>query len=53
VTAGEPATGGAAGHGNASTTGGPLWPVTYLKGQEIALDPAGAVYSQIGPGNLR
>jgi hypothetical protein len=53
VTAGEPATGGAAGYGNASTTGGPLWPVTYKAGQVIVLDPAGALYATIGAGNLR
>jgi hypothetical protein len=41
VTAGEPATGGAAGFGSASTTGGPLWPMTYIKGTPIILDPAG------------
>jgi hypothetical protein len=51
--AGEPATGGAAGYGSAATTGGPLWPVTYLKGTPLLLDPAGAVYGQIGASNLR
>ena len=39
--------------GGAPTTGGPLWPTTYLKGTAIVLDPAGAVFSQIGAGNLR
>jgi hypothetical protein len=53
VTAGEPATGGAAGFGSASTTGGPLWPMTYIKGTTIMLDPAGPVYAAIGAGNLR
>jgi hypothetical protein len=53
LVAGEPGTGAQAGFGNAATTGGPLWPVTYPKGQVIALDPAGPLYSQIGSGNLR
>jgi hypothetical protein len=51
--AGEPATGGAAGYGSAATTGGPLWPVTFLAGTPIVLDPAGALYAAIGAGNLR
>lgn len=51
--AGEPGTGGAAGFGNASTTAGPLWPETFLVGQQIMLDPAGALYAAIGAGNLR
>ena len=52
--AGEPATGGAAGWGNAATAagqGGGLWPVTYQAGQAILLDPAGALYAAIGSGN--
>jgi hypothetical protein len=53
VTAGEPGTGGAAGDGNAATTGGPLWPTTFLEGTAIVLDPAGELYSLIGAGNLR
>jgi len=53
VVAGEPATGGAAGFGNASTTGGPLWGTRIPKGTSIMLDPAGPVYAQIGAGNLR
>jgi hypothetical protein len=53
VVAGEPGTGGAAGRGNAATTGGPLWATTFLAGQVIMLDPAGALFSQIGSGNLR
>jgi hypothetical protein len=53
VVAGEPATGGAAGYGSVSTTSGPTWPVTYLKGTPIILDPAGALYAAIGAGNLR
>jgi hypothetical protein len=53
LVAGEPATGGAAGFGSASTTSGPLWPQTYIKGQVIMLDPASALYSAIGAGNLR
>jgi hypothetical protein len=51
--AGEPGTGGAAGYGNASTTGGEaLWPVTYLEGTAIVLDPAGSLYAANGAGNL-
>jgi hypothetical protein len=53
VTAGEPATGAPAGPGNAATTGGPLYPATYIKGTPIVLDPAGALYAAIGAGNLR
>ena len=54
VVAGDAATGGAAGFGSASTTGGPLWPMTYIfKGTPIILDPASALYSAIGAGNLR
>ena len=51
--AGEPSTGGVAGYGSVSTTGGPLWPVTYVKGTVIELDPAGQLYAAIGSGNLR
>ena len=46
-------TGGASGFGSAATTGGPLWPVTYLAGTTIMLDPAGPLYTAIGAGNLR
>jgi len=53
VVAGEPGTGAPAGPGNAATTGGPLFPITYIPGQVIELDPAGALYTQIGAGNLR
>jgi hypothetical protein len=53
VVAGEPGTGGAAGFGGAPTTGGPVWPTTFLKGQAIMLDPAGSLYTAIGAGNLR
>ena len=53
MVAGEPGTGGAAGYGSASTTGGPVWPVTYAKGTTIMLDPAGALFTAIGAGNLR
>ena len=45
--------GGAAGYGSVSTTGGPLYPQTYKAGQVIMLDPAGALYTAIGAGNLR
>ncbi len=51
--AGEPQTGGAAGYGSASTTGGPLYATTYLAGQVIVLDPAGPLYAAIGAPNLR
>lgn len=53
VVAGEPATGGASGYGSAATTGGPLWPQTFVKGTAIVLDPAGPLYAAIGAGNLR
>ena len=53
VVAGEPGTAGAAGFGSAATTGGPVWATTWLKGTVILLDPAGAMYTQIGAGNLR
>jgi hypothetical protein len=53
ITAGEPETGGAAGYGSAATTGGPLWPMTYLVGTAIILDPAGPLYAAIGAANLR
>jgi hypothetical protein len=52
VVAGEPGTGGAAGFGSASTTGGPLWATTFLKGTAIWLDNAGSLYTAIGAGNL-
>jgi hypothetical protein len=51
--AGEPATGGVAGYGNAATTGGPLWPTVYRAGTPLLLDPAGSLYAAIGAGNLR
>ena len=53
VVAGEPGTEGPAGYGGVATTGGPLWPTTYLKGQAIVLDPAGSLFAAIGGGNLR
>jgi hypothetical protein len=53
LVAGEPGTGGAAGFGSASTTGGPLFPQTFIKGTPIVLDPASALYTAIGAGNLR
>ncbi len=53
VVAGEPGTGGAAGFGGAPTVSGQLWPTTFLQGQVIMLDPAGALYTAIGAGNLR
>jgi hypothetical protein len=39
-TPGEPGTGGVAGYGSAATTGGGLYPVTFLAGTPIMLDPA-------------
>ena len=52
--AGEPATGGAAGYGNASISAGAgYFPQTFLAGTAIILDPAGQVYAAIGAGNLR
>jgi len=54
IVAGEPGTGGAAGFGNTSTSAGfGLWPQTFLAGQAIILDPAGALFTAIGAGNLR
>jgi hypothetical protein len=54
VVAGEPGTGGAAGFGNASISAGAEdWPVTYIKGTTIILDPAGGLFTAIGSGNLR
>jgi hypothetical protein len=53
LAAGEPGTGSAAGYGNVATTGGPLWPVTYLAGTPVVLDSAGPLYAAIGAGNLR
>ena len=59
VVVGEPGTGGAAGHGNsasvspATATKFGLWPMTFGVGTPIVLDPAGALYSAIGAGNLR
>jgi hypothetical protein len=53
VVAGEPGTGGAAGFGGAPTTGGPVFPMTYIKGTAIILDPAGSLFTAIGAGNLR
>ena len=53
LVAGEPGTGGAAGFGDAPTTGGPVWATTYIKGTAIVLDPAGSLFTAIGAGNLR
>lgn len=58
VVAGEPGTGGAAGYGSAQSvspataTKFGAWPQTFLAGQAIVLDPAGALYAAIGAGNL-
>lgn len=52
--AGEPSTGGAAGFGNTSTSAGiGYFPQTFLAGQVIVADPAGALYTAIGASNLR
>jgi hypothetical protein len=59
VVAGEPGTGGAAGYGSSASvspsTAGKwgIWPQTFLSGQAIYLDPAGALYSAIGGSNVR
>jgi hypothetical protein len=54
VTAGEPGTGGAAGFGSAETASGyGYFGQSFIRGQVIVLDPAGALYSAIGAGNLR
>ena len=52
VAAGEPATGAPAGPGNAATTGGPLWPFTFVKGTTIMLDSASVLYAALS-GSLR
>ena len=58
VVAGEPGTGGAAGYGSAQSvspataTKFGTWPLVYQVGTPIVLDPAGALYSAIGAGNL-
>ena len=60
VVAGEPGTGGAAGYGNAASaspaTAGKYgaYPLTFIKGTLIVLDPAPAngLYAAIGAGNL-
>ena len=52
--AGEPATGGSAGFGNASISSGPaLFPTMFVAGQVVVLDPAGPLYAAIGAGNLK
>ena len=51
--AGEPATGGAAGYGSASTPASAvLWPQTFLVGTTIVLDSASALYTALS-GSLR
>ena len=48
AVAGEPATGGAAGYGNASiSTGAVLWPTTFIAGTTIILDSASALYTAL------
>lgn len=59
VVADEPGTGGAAGFGSSASvspaTAGKtgLWPQTFLAGQAIVLDPAGALFAAIGGSNVR
>lgn len=56
AVAGEPATGGVSGFGNAETAigqAGALWPTSYISGTAIVLDPAGPLFTAIGAGNLR
>jgi hypothetical protein len=60
VVAGEPGTGGAAGFGSSASvspstaTKWGLWPLVYLAGTPVVLDPAGALYSALGGAtNLR
>lgn len=55
VVAGEPDTGGAAGHGNAAAAAGAydVFPQLITKGTPIVLDPAGPLFAVIGAGNLR
>ena len=53
VTAGEPATGGVAGFGNASISAGAvLWPQTFIAGTTIILDSASPLYTALS-GSLR
>jgi hypothetical protein len=47
VVAGQPGTGGASGFGSAATTGGPLWPTSYARGQVIVLDTGSALYTAL------
>ncbi len=52
--AGEPGSGGAAGYGSTSTSAGyGVFAQTLQQGQVIVLDPAGALFTAIGAGNLR
>ena len=54
VAAGEPGTGGAAGYGSKSTSAGiGYFGQTFIAGTAIVLDPAGALFTAIGAGNLR
>jgi hypothetical protein len=51
--AGEPATGGAAGYGNTSTSAGiGYFGQTFIAGTTIVLDPAGPLYAALS-GSLR
>ncbi len=48
VTAGEPATGGAAGYGSASVSAGyGVFPQTFVRGTTIMLDSASALYAYL------
>ena len=54
VTAGDPQTAGAAGHGGAAVTSGQLWAMTFLAGTPIVLDTTSALYASLkGAGALR
>ena len=54
VVAGEPGTGAPAGYGNTGISAGyGVFPQTFIKGTVIELDPAGALFTAIGAGNLR
>jgi hypothetical protein len=53
-TAGDPATGGVAGHGSAAVTSGQLFATTFLEGTPVVLDTGSALYASLnGAGVLR
>ena len=55
MVAGDPGTGGAAGHGNTGTSAGyAAFPQTFVPGTPIVLDSAGPLYAALnGAGALR